>query len=106
MRNVSYANASYMNYKHFWIKFIPRCNGTVFSVSDLTRITYLIGQQEIESSFPFHKASAKWFYLEQKKYVQVHPKELAKFIMNRDMKFPTLWHFGMNRLRRACVASF
>ena len=55
-----------MNYKLFWIKFIPKCNGTVSSVSDLTRKTYLIGQQEIELGFIFHKTSARWFYLEQK----------------------------------------
>ena len=26
--------------------------------------------------------------------------------MNRDMWFPTVWHFDKCRLRRACVASF
>ena len=26
--------------------------------------------------------------------------------MSRSTRFPTMWHFDMNRLRRACAASF
>ena len=26
--------------------------------------------------------------------------------LNRDMRFPTIWHFDKYRLGRACVASF
>ena len=27
-------------------------------------------------------------------------------LLSRDMRFPTMWHFDMCRLRRACAASF
>ena len=30
----------------------------------------------------------------------------GKYDMSRGMRFPTIWHFDLCRLRRACAASF
>ena len=44
--------------------------------------------------------------LDEKQYkvANIDLEEIYK--MSRGKRFPTMWHFDMNRLRRACAASF